>query len=238
MVVPATPELSRKRAFRDVWLVVPVYNEAPVIAGVVEEALRTFPNIVCVDDGSTDGSPDRITGTGAHLVRHPVNLGQGAALQTGLRYALAQPGSERFVTFDADGQHQVEDVVTMIGVLRTKEADVVLGSRFLESAHEVPPLKKFVLRLIAAFSRPSRTLGLTDTHNGLRALNRAVAEKVDITQAGMAHASELVDFLSRADVRVREVPVTIKYTAYSMSKGQSLLNGVNIVFDLALRRRG
>ena len=217
---------------------IPVFNEETVIADVLDHVLRTFPHVVCVDDGSADGSSSRILGTGAHLLRHPINLGQGAALQTGLSYALAQPGAEYFVTFDADGQHQVEDVVTMIGVLRTKEADVVLGSRFLESAHEVPPLKKFVLRLIAAFSRPSRTLGLTDTHNGLRALNRAVAEKVDITQAGMAHASELVDFLSRADVRVREVPVTIKYTAYSMSKGQSLLNGVNIVFDLALRRRG
>lgn len=217
---------------------IPVFNEETVIADVLDHVLRTFPNVVCVDDGSADNSSARILGTGAHLLRHPINLGQGAALQTGLSYALAQPGAEYFVTFDADGQHQVEDVVAMIGVLRTKEADVVLGSRFLESAHEVPPLKKLVLRLIASFSRPSRKLGLTDTHNGLRTFNRAAAEKVDITQAGMAHASELVDFLANSDLRVREVPVTIKYTEYSMSKGQSLLNGVNIVFDLALRRRG
>jgi len=224
--------------FQDVWLVIPVFNEETVIADVLAHVLRTFPNAVCVDDGSSDGSAARILGSGAHLLRHPINLGQGAALQTGLSYALARPGAEYFVTFDADGQHQVEDVVTMIGVLREKEADVVLGSRFLEAAHEVPPLKKLILRLIASLSRPSRTLGLTDTHNGLRAFNRAVAEKVDITQAGMAHASELVDFLARANVKVREVPVTIKYTEYSMSKGQSLLNGVNIIFDLALRRRG
>lgn len=224
--------------FQDVWLVVPVFNEETVIADVLAHVLRTFPNVVCVDDGSRDGSAARILGSGAHLLRHPINLGQGAALQTGLSYALAQPGAEYFVTFDADGQHQVEDVERMIGVLRTKEADVVLGSRFLESAHEVPALKKLVLRTIATVSGSSRRLGLTDTHNGLRAFNRAVAEKVDITQAGMAHASELVDFLSRSSFRVREVPVTIKYTEYSMSKGQSLLNGVNIMFDLALRRRG
>jgi len=224
--------------YQDVWLVVPVYNEETVIADVLAHALRTFPNVVCVDDGSSDGSSLRILGSGAHLLRHPINLGQGAALQTGLSYARQQPGAEYFVTFDADGQHQIEDVVTMIGVLRGKEADVVLGSRFLESAHEVPPLKKLALRVIASISRSSRRLKLTDTHNGLRAFNRAVAEKVDITQAGMAHASELVDFLSRSDFKVREVPVTIKYTEYSMAKGQSLLNGVNIVFDLALRRRG
>ncbi|HET9170327.1 MAG TPA: glycosyltransferase family 2 protein [Actinospica sp.] len=224
--------------FQDVWLVVPVFNEETVIADVLAHVLRTFPNVVCVDDGSRDGSAARILGSGAHLLRHPINLGQGAALQTGLSYALAQPGAEYFVTFDADGQHQVEDVERMIGVLRAKEADVVLGSRFLESAHEVPPLKKLVLKTIATVSGSSRRLGLTDTHNGLRAFNRSVGEKVDITQAGMAHASELVDFLSRSSFRVREVPVTIKYTEYSMSKGQSLLNGVNIMFDLALRRRG
>ncbi|HWG25427.1 glycosyltransferase family 2 protein [Actinospica sp.] len=217
---------------------IPVFNEETVIADVLAHVLRTFPNVVCVDDGSRDGSAARILGTGAHLLRHPINLGQGAALQTGLSYALARPGAEYFVTFDADGQHQVEDVEAMIAVLRTKEADVTLGSRFLESAHEVPLLKKLVLKTIATLSGSSRRLGLTDTHNGLRAFNRAVAEKVDISQAGMAHASELVDFLARSSFRVREVPVTIKYTEYSMSKGQSLLNGVNIMFDLALRRRG
>lgn len=216
----------------------PVFNEETVISDVVAHVLETFPNVVCVDDGSRDGSAYRILGSGAHLLRHPINLGQGAALQTGLSYALGQSGSEYFVTFDADGQHRVEDVVRMIGVLRAKEADVVLGSRFLESAHAVPPLKKAALRTVAVFSRPSRKLGLTDAHNGLRVVNRAVAEKIDITQAGMAHASELVDFLARSDFRVREVPVTIDYTEYSLSKGQSLLNGINIVFDLALRRRG
>ncbi len=215
----------------------PVFNEETVISDVVAHVLETFPNVVCVDDGSRDGSARRILGSGAHLLRHPINLGQGAALQTGLSYALAQPGAEYFVTFDADGQHRVEDVVRMLGVLRAKEADVVLGSRFLESAVEVPPLKRAVLRTVAVFSRPSRKLGLTDAHNGLRAVNRNVAEKIDITQAGMAHASELVDFLARSDFKVRELPVTIDYTEYSLSKGQSLLNGINIVFDLALRRR-
>jgi len=216
----------------------PVFNEETVISDVIAHVLETFPNVVCVDDGSRDGSAHRILGSGAHLLRHPINLGQGAALQTGLSYALEQPGAEYFVTFDADGQHRVADVVRMLSVLGAKEADVVLGSRFLESAHEVPPLKKLALQTVALFSRPSRKLGLTDAHNGLRAVNRAVAEKIDITQAGMAHASELVDFLARSGFRVREIPVTIDYTEYSLSKGQSLLNGINIVFDLALRRRG
>jgi glycosyltransferase involved in cell wall biosynthesis len=223
--------------FQDVWLVIPVFNEEAVIADVLAHVLETFPNVVCVDDGSRDGSVRKVLGSGAHLLRHPINLGQGAALQSGLTYALAQPGAEYFVTFDADGQHRVEDVVTMIGVLREKEADVVLGSRFLATAEAVPPLKRLVLRSVVRLSGPSRKLGLTDAHNGLRALSREVAEKIDIVQSGMAHASELVGFLAHSPFRVREIPVTIDYTEYSMSKGQSLLNGINIVFDLTFRRR-
>lgn len=223
--------------FHDVWLVIPVFNEEAVIADVLAHVLETFPNVVCVDDGSRDGSVGQVLGSGAHLLRHPINLGQGAALQSGLTYALAQPGAEYFVTFDADGQHQVEDVVSMIEVLRDKEADVVLGSRFLATAEKVPPLKRLVLKSVVMLSGPSRKLGLTDAHNGLRAFTREVAEKIDIVQSGMAHASELVGFLARSPFRVREIPVTIEYTEYSMSKGQSLLNGINIVFDLTFRRR-
>lgn len=90
----------------DVWLVIPAYNEGPVIADVIAAALGTFPNIVCVDDGSVDRTAALAHGAGAHVVRHPVNLGQGAAIQTGVEYARAQPGAQIFVTFDADGQRK------------------------------------------------------------------------------------------------------------------------------------
>ena len=114
----------------DVWLVIPVFNEAPVIADVVSQALQTFPNVVCVDDGSRDGSSARIATTAAHLVRHPVNLGQGAAIQTGVEYARSRPGSRFFVNFDADGQHQIGDVERMVHRLRTEPIDIVVGTRF------------------------------------------------------------------------------------------------------------
>lgn len=227
------------RAKDDVWLVIPVYNERPVIARVIEEALPTFPNIVCVDDGSADGSAQAIAGTGAHLVRHPVNLGQGASLQTGLAYARGRRGSRFFVTFDADGQHRVEDAAAMVGMARSGEADVVLGSRFLgENASPVPWLKKLVLRMAAALSPSARRLRLTDAHNGLRVLTRPVADDLRITMNGMAHASQIVNYLARSRWRVVEHPVSIRYTDYSRSKGQSLVNGVNILFDLSVRQRG
>ena len=165
------------RTYEDVWLVIPVYNEERVIASVVEEARKTFPNIVCVDDGSKDGSAAEIRSTGAHLVRHPVNLGQGAALQTGITYALAHPGMRYLVTFDADGQHRIEDAEAMIAVARSGDADVVLGSRFLVGSDEVPWIKRLALRTVVALSPTARRLRLTDAHNGLRVLSRDAATR-------------------------------------------------------------
>jgi polyprenyl-phospho-N-acetylgalactosaminyl synthase len=220
---------------RDVWLVVPVFNEAPVIAEVVREVRQTFPNVVCVDDGSRDRSADQIRTSGAHLVRHPVNLGQGAALQTGVEYARTQPGAQYFVTFDADGQHQVEDVERMVQRLRDEPLDIVLGTRFHGETEHIPFLKRFVLRTVVALSPGLRKLKLTDAHNGLRAFNKTVADGFNITLNGMGHASQIVEMIAHEDWRVAEEPVTILYTEYSMAKGQSLINGVNILFDSLLR---
>ncbi len=220
---------------RDVWLVVPVYNEAPVIADVVREVRATFPNVVCVDDGSKDRSAEQIRLSGAHLVRHPVNLGQGAAIQTGIDYARAQPGAQVFVTFDADGQHQVKDVERMVERLRHEPLDIVLGTRFHGVTDHIPFLKRFVLKTVVLLSPALRKLKLTDAHNGLRAFNRTVAEGMNITLNGMGHASQIVEMIAHEEWRVAEEPVTILYTEYSMAKGQSLINGVNILFDALLR---
>ena len=133
--------------------------------------------------------------------------------------------------------HDVEDAVRMVEFLIRDRADVVLGSRFLGSSEPVPVLKRLVLRTVATLSPASRKLNLTDAHNGLRALNRAVVEDMRISMNGMAHASEIVASLARSSWRIQEVPVTIRYTEYSRSKGQSLFNGVNILFDLSVRQR-
>lgn len=221
----------------DTWVIVPVHNEAGVIAEVVDGLIATFPNVVCVDDGSGDGSAEIVRGTAAHLVRHPVNLGQGAALQTGIEYALRRAGSRYFVTFDADGQHRVEDAERLLALAREPGVDVVLGSRFLGGEDRVPLAKRLVLRTAAALSPATRKLALTDAHNGLRVFGRPAAADLNISMNGMAHASEIVATLARSGRRVREAPVSIRYTDYSKAKGQSLLNGVNILFDLSVRNQ-
>ncbi len=224
--------------FDDTWLIVPCYNEGTVIFDVLTHARKTFPNIVAVNDGSRDDSAAQIRAAGAHLVNHPVNLGQGAAIQTGVEYARAQPGARYFVTFDADGQHQVKDVVRMVERLRAEPVDIIVGTRFAgQDNSQVPWIKRAVLKAVVLLSPRTKKLGLSDAHNGLRAFNRKVADEMNIRMNGMSHASEIVTMIDNNGWRVDEEPVDILYTEYSMSKGQSLINGVNILADGLVARR-
>ena len=221
-----------------VWIIVPAFNESAVIGEVITQLRSEFSHVVCVDDGSSDDTASTALAAGAHVVRHPVNLGQGAAIQTGVEYARRQPGAKIFATFDADGQHRITDVLTMIDRLTRAGVDIVIGTRFASSAaSHTPALKKLILRTAAWLSPSSRRLGLTDAHNGLRVFNRTVADNLALTMNGMSHAGEFISLIDENGWRVAEVPVEILYTDYSMSKGQPLLNGVNIVFDGFLRGR-
>lgn len=224
--------------FDDTWLIVPCYNEGTVIFDVLTHARETFPNIVAVNDGSRDDSAAQIRAAGAHLVNHPVNLGQGAAIQTGVEYARSQPGARYFVTFDADGQHQVKDVVRMVERLRAEPVDIIVGTRFAgQDNSQVPWIKRVVLKTVVLLSPRTKKLGLSDAHNGLRAFNRKVADEMNIRMNGMSHASEIVTMIDNNGWRVDEEPVDILYTEYAMSKGQSLINGVNILADGLVARR-
>ncbi|MDT5098819.1 MAG: polyprenyl-phospho-N-acetylgalactosaminyl synthase [Mycobacterium sp.] len=224
--------------YQDVWIVVPAYNEASVIGDVITDIRSVFDHVVCVDDGSKDDTVDLALRAGAHVVSHPVNLGQGAAIQTGIEYARSQPGAQVFATFDADGQHRLKDVIAMIDRLSAADVDMVVGTRFAEPSASKPPfLKRIILRAAAFLSPSSRQLGLTDAHNGLRVFNKTVADALNLTMSGMSHASEFIALAVENRWRVAEEPVEILYTDYSKSKGQPLLNGVNIVFDGLLRGR-
>ncbi len=225
--------------YAGVWIVIPAFNEASVIGEVVADVRSVFDNVVCVDDGSTDGTGEIARRAGAHLVRHPINVGQGAAIQTGVEYARRQPGARVFATFDADGQHRVKDLAAMVDRLAAGDVDVVIGTRFgrPDGATQPPLFKRIVLRTAARLSRRGRRLGLTDTNNGLRVFTKKVADGLNITMSGMSHANEFVMLIAENNWRVAEEPVEVLYTEYSKSKGQPLLNGVNIIFDGFLRGR-
>jgi glycosyltransferase involved in cell wall biosynthesis len=220
----------------DVTVVVPALDEEAGVATVVSGLRSEFGRVVVVDDGSTDRTADLARAAGAHVVRHPSNLGQGAALQTGFAYALTDPGMRHVITFDSDGQHRVEDALSLLAVARDTGVDVVLGSRFLAPDSEVPAARRAVLRAGIAFTRATTRLQVTDTHNGLRVLNRRAIEQIDLTLADMAHASQLLGLIARRGLSWTEAPVVIDYADETRRRGQSNVNALNIVFDLALER--
>ena len=219
----------------DTWVVIPLYNEEQVIGDVIAQVRTAFAQVVCVDDGSSDHSGDVAARAGARVVRHPINLGQGAALQTGFEYALADPSMKYVLTFDGDGQHQITDALGMVERLRAGEADVVFGSRFLDERSKPSFGKKMVLRAAVGYTNMTTRTRLTDAHNGLRAMSRPVVAQLNITQNRMAHASELVAQIGASGASYVEHPVHILYTDYSKAKGQSLWNSINILADLMLR---
>jgi len=217
------------------WFVIPLFNEGPVIGEVVAQLRERYPLVVCVDDGSSDRSAAIAAAAGAAVVRHPYNMGQGAALKTGIDYALRDPAMTQVVTFDADGQHQVDDAAAMITLRESEGVDVVLGSRFLDGRTKPGLIKRVVLRGAVWYSNLTSGVHLTDAHNGLRVLGRSACERITIEQNRMAHASEIVEEIGRHELSVREHPVHILYTDYSRAKGQSVLNSVNIVIDMLFR---
>ncbi len=218
-----------------VFAVVPAFNEAAVIREVIEGLRSVCPNVVVVDDGSSDDTAEEASRAGAVVVHHVINRGQGAALQTGIEYCVRN-GAEFVVTFDADGQHRSEDVLRMIAALHQSDADVAIGSRFLGLRSEIPVMRRILLRLAVWFMRLSSGMALSDAHNGLRVMRRRVAEHVQISIDGMAHASEIIDTIRRHRYRVVEVPIVVRYSEYAKRKGQSNMAAFSIGFEYLLRK--
>ena len=216
-------------------IVIPALNEASVIGEIVRTLRGSFPNVIVVDDGSVDGTAEQARQAGAIVLTHLTNRGQGAALRTGIVHAL-RDGAHYIVTFDGDGQHDVADLPAMIGPIARGEVEVCLGSRFLGTAAAIPRLRRFVLRAAVLFTRITSRQRITDAHNGLRALSRKAALKLDLKLNRMAHASEIIDQIGESGLPYREVPVHIRYTDYSCKKGQRSVAALRVAFDYLLQR--
>jgi glycosyltransferase involved in cell wall biosynthesis len=218
----------------DTYVVIPVYNEQQTITSVLNEVGKYYSNIICVNDGSKDDSPNIIASHDVILVSHSVNLGAGAATQTGIDYALLDPAARYFVTVDADGQHEIKDADRMLNHLKKNNLDIVFGSRFMGDVQNISGVKRAFLKLAAQFSKKTSGVYLTDPHIGIRAFNRKFAENLKMTLPDFAHASELVERVAEGKYKYDEVPVTVTYSDYSKRKGQPMLNAINIMFDLML----
>ncbi len=218
-----------------IFVVVPAYNEQQTIHAVVSELVALGLTVVIVDDGSAPALQKQEFPAGTLLIRHQVNLGQGAALQTGIEYALKK-GAHYIVTFDADGQHPAAAIGSMIALQETSGADVILGSRFLDDQGATPARRAFTLKLARWVNFLFTGLMLTDAHNGLRLFTAEAARRIKLRENRMAHATELLALIKKHRLRYKELPVTIRYTDYSMAKGQNFWSSFRIVFDLLLSK--
>jgi glycosyltransferase involved in cell wall biosynthesis len=220
-----------------VFVVIPTYNEGAVLASTIRGLLPYGYSIVVVDDGSSDGTGGILKSWPIHYLRHPVNLGQGAALQTGMDYALAE-GAEYVVHFDADGQHPAGRIADLLEPIRGGECDVAVGSRFLdaENCKLIPLGRRILLRGAVVVSGLLTNVWLSDAHNGFRALSRSAAMTIRFSENGFAHATEFLDEVRRARLQLREVSAAIRYTDYSRAKGQGASNSLNILIDVLLRK--
>jgi glycosyltransferase involved in cell wall biosynthesis len=216
-------------------IVIAAYNEAGSIGAVVAELLPTYPNVVVVDDGSSDDTAQRAAAAGARVLRHLINRGQGAALQTGINYALTL-GSDFIVTFDADGQHDAADLPALLVPLARGEAEICLGSRFMTQHERMPLTRRIVLFCAVIFTRITARAKLSDTHNGLRAFTRRAAQMLDLKLDRMAHASEILDQVVASELPYIEVPVRVRYTEYSLRKGQRSSAALRVAFDYFMGR--
>jgi len=217
-----------------IFIVIAAYNEEKSIADVIK-SLRNenYHNIVVVDDGSKDKTYEICRKEKVHALRHAINRGQGAALKTGIDYAVMK-GAEIIVTFDADGQHRADEIKRLTAPIENGEVDVVLGSRFLDKKTKVPFFKKLTLKGGIIFTRIFSGIKLTDTHNGFRAFSRSAAQRIEIRQDRFEHASEIIDEIARKKIKFREVPVTIIYSKYAKAKGQSIFNSFKIALKLMI----
>jgi glycosyltransferase involved in cell wall biosynthesis len=229
------PERMPSKDLVNAWVVMPAYNEQKVIGQTIRQVRLLFPNVVVVDDCSRDDTRDQALAAGATVCRHPINLGQGAALQTGVEYALAH-GATEIITLDSDGQHSAEDALAMLALLRQKQVQAVLGSRFIGKAEGISAAKRLFLKAAIGYTQLTTGLKLTDTHNGLRVLARSAAQAITIRHNRMAHASEILEQIAEKKISYIEAPCTIVYTDYSKAKGQRMSGAFAILADLFLGR--
>ncbi|MHB1376740.1 MAG: glycosyltransferase family 2 protein [Candidatus Humimicrobiaceae bacterium] len=218
-----------------IYIVIPAFNEAGSIEKVIEDLFYYgYENIVVVDDASNDKTSETVQTLNVFIIRHPVNMGPGAAIKTGIDFALLD-GADIIVTFDADGQHLAKDIHDLVKPIILNKADIALGNRFLNKTSKVPIFKKIILKAGALLMFLMYGILSSDSHNGLKAMSRLAALKIDIRSNGWEYCSEVIEEIVLKKIKYQEVPVTVKYTDYSIKKGQKIYNSFYILSKMFVK---
>ena len=208
---------------------IPAYNEEKNIAKIITKLKKITDSIIVCDDGSSDMTSEIAKNLGVIVISHKKNMGYGAAIRT-IFEKSAEIGSDILVTFDADGQHRVEDVSRVLRPLENSEADIVIGSRFLGKQSNVPNYRKLGIKVITQVTNSSLKTKLTDSQSGFRAYSKQVLSKISLSEIGMGISTEILIKASSGGLRITEVPITILYSG-DTSTHNPVSHGTSVLFS-------
>ena len=208
---------------------IPAYNEEKNIAKIITKLKKITDSIIVCDDGSSDMTSEIAKNLGVIVISHKKNMGYGAAIRT-IFEKSAEIGSDILVTFDADGQHRVEDVSRVLRPLENSEADIVIGSRFLGKQSNVPNYRKLGIKVITQVTNSSIKTKLTDSQSGFRAYSKQVLSKISLSEIGMGISTEILIKASSGGLRITEVPITILYSG-DTSTHNPVSHGTSVLFS-------
>lgn len=222
----------KDKIFEDTLVILPAFNEEKNLLIVLKDLKKYFNYILVINDGSTDSTNLLLKSEKIEFINHAINLGQGAALETGLKYFKFNNQFKYVVTFDADGQHRTIDAYDMVQYAKKKNLKAVIGTRFKskESINQIPFFKRITLNLAKIYERLFYGIKLTDAHNGLRVLEKELVVKyiLPIQSCGMHHGTEISSKISRSALAFGELPVRVNYKG---KRSQNPLNAINILVN-------
>lgn len=218
------------------FIVIPAYNEEKRIGKVIDDLKKNnYKNIIVIDDGSEDNTFNVAMKKKVTVLQHIINRGQGAALKTGIDYAIKK-NADIIINFDADGQFLVSEISKLSTDVISGKADITLGSRFLGSAVNIPLLKKIVLKIGILVVFFLYGIKITDSQCGFRVMSKKAAQKIEITSDRMEHAGEIFHQIMKKKLKYKEIPVTIIYDNYSLKKGQSWDKSIDLGIKMFIKR--
>ena len=208
---------------------IPAFNEEKNIAAIVIKLKRKYDHVLVCDDGSSDMTHDIASSLGAIVVKHPTNLGYGAAIKTIFNEARKIDG-DILITFDADGQHKISEIDSVLKPISENKADIVIGSRFLGNTKDIPKYRKIGIKMITGLTNTLTGSEITDAQSGFRAYSKKVLNEISPTESGMGISTEILIKSSKKQMRISEVPITISYEDNTPSQ-EPISHGTSVVFS-------
>ena len=208
---------------------IPAFNEEKNIAGLLIKLKKISQNIIVCDDGSIDLTGKIAENLGAIVIKHEKNLGYGSAIKS-IFLKAHEVNADILVTFDADGQHRIEDINTILQPIKEKSADIVIGSRFLNNSQEMPKYRKIGIQTITKLTNITGGTKITDSQSGFRAYSKKILENIKPTESGMGISTEILIKTQKAGYKIIEVPITILYEG-NTSTHNPISHGTSVIFS-------